>query len=318
MTLRPIRTLLLALALAGTITQVACTGTEDPGHNYMMLYPPQMTIAAGAESFWCYFGTFEESFGVRGMRVDADSPWLHHALFKQVPDGQPYQDGELVDCETLGDWWGKAPTMFEEIGEWDQEGHDVGEEEGEFETLPEGMAFKVEAGQRYVLDFHYVNTSDEIHETGAEVALDTMEIEEVRVFAGAFNHDGGAFSVAPGLYSVTFDCFWDHEVYLLQLAPHMHDYGSAYSIDLVDANGTALQNLVTVEEWDPEYRDDPPVNFYDEGEFKIEAGHGFRTVCTWDNPFDFNLGFPEEMCTTIGLAYPLEDNIYCEAPDPVP
>ena len=89
---RPVRLLVLALVLTGTLAQTACVGTEDDGNDYLMLYPPQMTIAAGAESFWCYFGTFEESFGVRGMRVDADSPWLHHALIKQVPDGEPHQD----------------------------------------------------------------------------------------------------------------------------------------------------------------------------------------------------------------------------------
>jgi hypothetical protein len=61
----------------------------------------------------------------------------------------------------------------------------------------------------------------------------------------------------------------------------------------------------------PGFRDAAPGNNFDVGDVHVAPGDAFRTTCTWTNPHDTPISFPEEMCTTYGVGFDLPGNAYC-------
>ena len=43
----------------------------------------------------------------------------------------------------------------------------------------------------------------------------------------------------------------------------------------------------------------------------LESVDLFRTTCSYMNTESRNLVSPEEMCTSVGIAYPMEDYLFC-------
>ncbi|MEE2829592.1 MAG: hypothetical protein VX498_10420 [Myxococcota bacterium] len=280
---------------------------EPPDGPSLRIETPEMTLPPGEEVFWCYFGTFPEDLSVNRMRVQTTSPFLHHTLLKEVPpEIEGYPDGEMVPCEPLGEWWASSPTMFETAG---------GTADYLF-NLPEGVAFQIREGQRYVVDSHYLNLTDEALVGKVVYDLHLVDPEDVEYVAGTFNHDIGDLNIPTGGLTTLFgDCSWDHQVTILNMGPHMHAHGAQYAVDWLRPDEEA-ERILFVEDWLPEYREEPPLIDFAPGELVVEAGEVFRTWCTWDNETEDPLTFPEEMCTTFGVAYPLEENWFCDALPP--
>ena len=310
-----------ALALL-TLLAPACTPQDEPLPLEQGGFPPpaegaerwqtpELLVPAGSERFWCMAGTLPDDVGVDALWQWTDSRWMHHQLVKRAPPDLPYEDGEVVDCLDLGEWWGPAPTLFEGVGDLDDE------DEREV-ALPPGSAFLIQAGQRFVFDSHFVNTGEEDEYAVVAVDMHFVDPSTVEHPVGSFNHDvGGGLLIPPGLHTETFDCVWEQDVSLLALGPHMHDHGREYSIDLVSPDGT-VERLVHVDPWDPDFLDEPPMRYFALGELPIAQGQAFRTTCTWDNDSGHDLGFPDEMCTTFGVAAGLLESLLCEPQGPPP
>lgn len=284
---------------------------------------PNLSLPAGEEVFWCYFGTFEEDMAVTEITLTPNTRWMHHLLLKEVPEDEPHQDGDLVDCLELGDWWGVASTIFESVGDGNKDETDEADRPEEdpsaprsWARLPEGLAFRAHAGQRWVLDAHFVNTSETAEEISVSVDLVTIPEDEVRATVGTFNHDSGELSIPPNQqsWSLPFDCSWEEDVTILSIGPHMHAHGQRYLVERFVGPGQ-LTPVLQIDEWESGFRDAPPVLNFADGDMTVRAGDVFRTTCTWGNESDAPLTFPEEMCTTFGVAYPLEENAYCAGGD---
>ena len=168
------------------------------------------------------------------------------------------------------------------------------------------------AGERWVLDSHFVNTSPEDAEANIALEMGLLAPEDVVHVAGTYNHDSGELHIpAGGLWSLDFDCSWDAEVEILGIGPHMHTHGASYSVDWIRTDGS-VQRILDIPEWQPEFRDRPPGLDFLEGEVVVQPGDSFRTTCSWDNQTGAEISFPEEMCTTFGVGFPLPDNAWCE------
>ena len=74
-----------------------------------------------------------------------------------------------------------------------------------------------------------------------------------------------------------------------------------------------LETIYEVEDWLPDYRFAAPVTHFGREGYAVEAGDVFRTHCTYLNNGETELSYPDEMCTTFGVAFPLEEPIRCEA-----
>lgn len=90
----------------------------------------------------------------------------------------------------------------------------------------------------------------------------------------------------------------------------MHEYGSHYGVDHIRENGSS-ERIYEVDPWHEEYRDFPVLVNFSDGGLAVQQGERFWTSCNWSNPTDETVGFPNEMCTTIAVSYPLEEPLTC-------
>ena len=297
---------------------------------------PVLEIPAGTEQFWCFYGEYDgPEVGIHKMVVHQDPTYGHHSLLKEpLPDDHP--TGSLVNCSSLMEQIPPRPTLFEAVRSEDlEEEEDDDEEHGGVEhpgffpedlleppdewiegipwvNLPPDIGFRFVQGQKWMADVHFVNTSSEPILTRAVFDLYTVPSDEVTAFVGTFNHDAGAFALpAQEQSTINFDCVWDEDSTILSIGGHMHQYGTHFQVDHLNEAGDLQAPSIYELDWENQYRFTPPVVNFAPGEFEVSAGDAFRTWCSWNNTRSETLSYPEEMCTTFGVAYPAPDSLYC-------
>ncbi|MCP4868566.1 MAG: hypothetical protein GY898_07585 [Proteobacteria bacterium] len=209
---------------------------------------------------------------------------------------------------------GYTPDFFdhEDVDDDDDDGKDIDEGGRLWLELPEGMAVKMAEGQRWmVVDAHYINPTDEDIVTSVTFQLRTTPEEEVEEWGGAWTHHAQTLELPPGeITSRENTCAGQSEMSILSIGPHMHQWGWAYTVDLHRKDGT-VERVLTHDTWDPDWRLDPVVTYFAPGEIVVQPGDWFTTTCTWNNTTDHILDYPEEMCSTFGMASPLETAFEC-------
>lgn len=275
------------------------------GDNILVVEMQDLLVEPGGESFFCLFETWDgDDVGIVSMTPYHTPEFHHHSLLKAVtePDYEPPVHGEVMDCSSQTELGDPRP-LFSNVG-YDPENPQ------DWVTLPEGIAFPLRAGQLFFGDTHYINTTDDHVLVNAVFVIEYIPAAEVEGYAGSFVHDWAGLEVPPnGDYHLQFNCNWESQVTVLSLAGHMHNYGTAYSIDW--NSGVGSEEVYSVPEWQPDYQFGSPLLSWEPGEFVVEAGDSFTTHCSWLNPHDKALGFPHEMCTTFGVGYPLDESIQC-------
>jgi len=266
---------------------------------------PDQTIPAYTEKQWCYFDTYT---GPDVAITDVDtwqSQYGHHIqLLSTQNTVDEFPDGDAFDCTDrstlpMTDMDPIYIAQPEEVGHTDMH-------------LPEGMGVELESGTRIVLQSHYLNTSEDDILVNDVVNIGVMDPEEVETWAAPFAHVLTDMPIPAGQETtLKVDCTFDGDYDILYLGGHMHEWGVRYSIDwLKDTDDT--ENVYTVDPWDALYRDQPPMNSYQDGEMVVSAGQGFETSCTWYNDTDHEMNFPEEMCATFGMLYPSKVPQICD------
>jgi hypothetical protein len=280
-----------------------------PPEGGAQLVTPEYVIEPSTEVEWCWFSTWTgPTTGLRAQWT-YQSPHGHHVVVNATSaPADAYPDGSALDCTDPGalPMTDLQPLLIGGTG--NAETPDGPESEL---VLPDGMAVRLQEGQRIVLQSHYVNTTAEPILVQDALNLALVDPDAVATWTAPFVHLDVDLAVARGHHALEFDCAWQQEVDLLFLAGHLHEHGSAYALTLTPADGGPPRALHEVAEWDPAMRDVPPVTEYAPGELTIHPGDLFTTRCEWDNETDHVLGFPEEMCVTFGMAYPLEAPIVC-------
>lgn len=288
------RTLLCLVVLCACGAPAPDDGPGPLTDGWTRLDTGEMSLAPGEERFFCYFGTFAEDGGIRDARHWTNSDLLHadHILMRVAPDDVPFADGTIVDCEEAGDWWFQGAPLYEGFG------------------LPDGVAYEVRAGQRFVVDSHYINVTDAPATVRTVVDLDLIDAADVAMPAAAFSFDaGGDLRVPPGGGSETFECAWHVDTTILAVGSHMHENGRAFQLDWL-RDGVLVERIIDAPEWS-DGGDKDREGRYVASSVTVRRGDVFRTSCTWANPRDRDLVFPDEMCTTWGTAYPLSGGAVC-------
>jgi len=264
---------------------------------------PWMEVGPGEEKLFCLYGTYEgPTTGVNSLRPAYPSRFHHHGLLKRGTADDP-PDGTIIDCTDVEEQWPPRPTLFERVG--------GGPDPDEWINLPDGIAFRLEQGQRWMADVHYVNTGREPIVLNYGFLLGFVPLDDVRAIAGTFNMDAGGFSIPPGeAGSEEFGCAWHDDLTVLSLGGHMHGFGTSYEV--THEAGDERATVYDVPQWREIYRFEPPMTNFDDGALTVAEGDLFHTSCNWLNRTSAPLEYPEEMCTTFGVAYPLEENYYCD------
>lgn len=269
---------------------------------------PDFEIPPYTETLHCYYGTYEgPTVGATFMQPLQADQYAHHNQLKAVPEDEDWPDGTLIDCEEGGDMARYVP-LFEAVG------IEVNEETAEenWLDLPDGVAMKLKNGQKWVLDIHYINPTDKTLLVNNGVNIDFIPEEEVEAWAGSIQFDAGPPDIPPGeTVRTTFDCPAQEDWHVLSMLGHMHARGTYYGVDHVTTDGS-VQQVYEVPEWDGGYHPYYPwLENWEPGAFPLRAGERLRTTCEWYNYTDIHLGFPEEMCTTVLVVYPLEAPLIC-------
>jgi hypothetical protein len=279
-----------------------------PASGGVQFVTPEYVIPPGTEQQWCYITRYTgPDMGIHAQWT-YQSPSGHHVTLNATnADEDDYPDGTFLECTEPEDM---PMTNLEPLivgGTGNQDAPDG--PEGSF-VLPDGMAAELEGDTRIVLQSHYVNaTADSILVQDA-INLDLVEPESVETWAAPVVHLDLDFALPPGPSSLSFDCAFDQELDLLFLAGHMHEWGTAFSTVLTRA-GAEPEVLYDIPSWDPTFRDAAPTTAYEQGQMRLSEGDRFTTNCAWDNDTDGVLTFPQEMCVTFAMAYPLKSPIVC-------
>jgi hypothetical protein len=270
---------------------------------------PEVRVDPGSDIVYCLFGTYTgEDVGVHALTTWQNAFGHHLVLMGTTASELDYPDGTVVDCTKTGsvNMADMEPIVYPTAGFVGGVDQDLSMD------VPDGMAMKLDAGQRWVLQAHYINTGTEPFVARDVAVLDIIPVDEVEVWAAPLALNNGTFSIPPGeSLTVSFDCALGAEWNVLYTIGHMHEWGTAIKLEQIQ--GDVVTTIFDIDEWQPEYRDAPPVNRYSEGEYVLPADATLRTTCSWFNDTDAPLEFPHEMCVSTGMVYPQTTPVICDA-----
>ena len=109
--------------------------------------------------------------------------------------------------------------------------------------------------------------------------------------------------------TLTFDCTFDEPYEVMYLTGHMHEFGRRFSFEYGPEDAMAL--MYEIPEWEPVFRDAPPLNHYERDELWFRPDNVLRTNCEWFNDTDEALAFPAEMCATYGMLIGSKTPVVC-------
>jgi hypothetical protein len=276
-----------------------------PPEGGVQLQTPEYRIPAFSEKQFCWFTRWENGDAGINFQATYQSENGHHVvLMKTLANEDDFPDGTIFDCTEKASlpMTEMEPIIF---------GRGIASDSNETTLdLGEAMAVKINDGTRIVMQSHYLNpTPDEIIVSDA-INLGVVAEDQVQVWAAPFAHTALDFEIPAGqTASISFDCTWEDDATVLFLGGHLHEWGTAFSLDWT--SGETTERIYEITEWDPDFRDRPPVNEYADGDLTVTAGDVFTTTCTWNNTTSQDLHFPEEMCVTFGFAYESKVPLIC-------
>ncbi len=292
-------------ALDGAVDARLEEGTDypAPGADDVLWYTPELVIQPGEDIMYCLFGTYTgDDIGIHSFDTYQSEIGHHIVLMGTSASELDFADGEVIDCTATNSlpMADLEPLILPTGGSVGVGGT----------TLPDGYAVKLRHGQRWVIQGHWLNTTTEPQRVRDVAVMNTLAVDAVAEWAApmVMNHQG--FELAPHEEThVSFDCTFEQDYSVLYFLGHMHEYGTHFSLDQLDATGEPTSIYET--DWDASYRDLPPVNAYAPGEFLLPAGTTMRTQCTWNNTTDDAIVFPHEMCDAVAMVYPALTSDIC-------
>lgn len=175
----------------------------------------------------------------------------------------------------------------------------------EWQSLPDGIAYELRDDQEIVARMHYLNA------TGAPITIapryewfaigEEHVVHRVSPFVWIYQ----GFEIPPkSELTVTAGCRIPEEMRLVNVLPHMHRLGTAFTAEFM---GGPLdgQRFLDSSGYDP---DNGVILQYDPA-LDLSQGEGARFSCTWKNTLDKTIveGIgDDEMCMLFGYSYPAE------------
>lgn len=307
------RITLMSIALMGLT--VACGSSEEqtpaptvsptpvdlvgdlpaPPEGALEFYSPEWVIPAKSEKQFCYVTQYTgDDIGITSA-YHYQSDYGHHVLFMSTTlDADEYPVGTEFDCTgAQNNMMADLLPIYLTILDGNQS----------YLVLPEDMGVKLRKNTRVVIQSHYLNTSDTPIRVKDAIYMVTKPVDDVTTWAAPFGFSPINFVLPPNQRTeYTLDCPWDKNVNVLFTYGHMHEWGTAISLDHVKADDTT--RLYDILEWDVDYRDRPLVEDYGFPGLPVSIGDRFVTRCEWFNDTDSEMRFPQEMCASAGMIYP--------------
>lgn len=313
----PLLLLLTACGARNPVTTFGGSGgsAEDDGRlappeNGFQIVLEDLEIPPNESLFFCQFGRYEDTdAGVVGVNIQETLPYTHHTFLLQVPKDAdvPVPDGVTFPCTemSLGEQMLPFMPLFNIAG-------DIDDPLANRLNMPDGFGVHLDDGQRFVIETHYVNTTDETLEAETVVNIELADATDIDTWAAAYIMDPGMVEAGAGEATAeVVDCEIPYDVHILSMTPHLHKYGT--SVEVKHVHGDQIDTLIDIDDWDPYWTQDPRevMRNWREGEFPLSAGETIRTECHWFNSGDSALVPLEEMCSTFGMWYPADRQYTC-------
>lgn len=294
--------------VADDVVDLRLTEADLPAYDpatEQIWWGPDEVVQPGEDKMFCIFGTYTGAdVGVHALATHQNEFGHHLLLMGTSASALDYPDGTVVDCSSDGQL-GMAelePLVLPTDVVIGGEDRDLGI------ALLDGMAVKLDEGQRWVLQAHYLNTGTAPVRVQDPALLTLLPEDEVETWAAPFVLNGDGFTLAPQeTTTLSFDCPVEQDFNLLYVTGHMHEWGRSFRTEHLE-RGTLYEQT----EWDPSWRDAPPVVAFTPGAYSLTAGDTLRTTCEWFNDTDEAITFPEEMCDTVTVVYPQMTAIICD------
>ncbi|HEY1814127.1 MAG TPA: hypothetical protein VGG74_17370 [Kofleriaceae bacterium] len=189
----------------------------------------------------------------------------------------------------------------------------VGAEGNGDTTLPDGLYFRLPAGEALMANTHWLNTTDKVSEGQAVLDVEYTPALDSHTVADIFANNGDTFSIPP-LAPLSYDvsCTMTQDVNLAMVANHMHTDGTSAYTEVLHTDGTT-EPLVVDTSWSSDQQFNPNWVRYSEAAPKVlHAGDTVHTHCEWQNQTSNALMFPDEMCVGTGFYFPSNGALECD------
>jgi hypothetical protein len=274
------------------------------GDGDQVWWGPDEVIQPGEDKMYCLFGTYTgDDLGLHTLDSYQNKYGHHLLLMGTSASPLDYPDGTVADCSINGSlgMTDLQPFMLVTGTYVDGVKRDLAID------LQEGMAIKLNSGQRWVLQAHYINTGTDSIRAQDALVLGTVPVDSVTTWAAPFILNSSTFNLPPSQATTfSFECPVEADLSVLYVTGHMHQWGTSFKTEL---DGTVIYDEP---EWNPQWRDAPPVQEFDPGTMRLTSGSTIRTTCSWFNDTEEALEFPTEMCDTVTVVYPQLTSIICD------
>jgi hypothetical protein len=162
---------------------------------------------------------------------------------------------------------------------------------------PGDLVYRIPAGRTLVLQQHYINAGTA--PVDSQAALNIYYADPGVTYTPS---QGLAFvntdlQLDPGVGSKDIHCVMQQDVKSWYAIPHMHKFGTSFSVEHTHAGVTETIFDLPLGEWEESYEFHPPEQRWDLADPEVfAAGDAIDVHCTWDNTTDNQLVFGNEMC----------------------
>jgi hypothetical protein len=299
--MRSARVVPLIAGLGLSLLGCSGSGSGDPTTT-----PPVNTLdvetgtfeAPPGESLTCFYTstTTEKELYITNA-TGQQGPGGHHITVYYTDTPKPVQHHICSDVEMLS---------------WHQiAGADTNKEP--IIHVPDGAGIKIPAGKQIVIQSHYINTSGAPETVNDTVSIDLVNASDVKQFLNFFAMVDAQFSLPPHMQSKSVTtCDVKDDLNTVILLGHMHEMGTHYTLERVDATGKSLETIYD-QAWQPAYMSHPPImNHTLDAPYVIKAGTRLRQTCEWNNTTANTVTFPTEMCVNFSFYFPDNGWIECD------
>jgi hypothetical protein len=264
--------------------------------------PTIKDIEPGANVEWCTW-VADPSTVARDVidLVGYQSATGHHAILYSTNDTR-YKVGESHECTT------EDMLHINFLGAVGGEG--LG---GNAAGLPDGLNFRLPAGQALMINSHWLNALDNPVDGQAVIDVKFDDPSPQRTIADLFANNGDTFEIpAGGAASYDVNCVAQHDLNIAMIANHMHGDGkSAYS-EIIHTDGSK-EMLVADAMWSAEQQFNPKyTKFSVDAPRLVHQGDTLHTHCDWQSTKSATELFPDEMCVGFLFYFPGNGMITCE------
>jgi hypothetical protein len=284
--------LIACLSLAACSSASTPPSPPAPNANELTLQTGEFQVPTGGDSLTCFYtDVITQTDLIVGNVTATQGPGGHHIIVYYIDTPHTVEHHPCLNSEMV-DW--------NEIAGASNSGEPV-------VSLPEGAGIKLPAGKQIVIQSHYINTTAAVETVNDTINIDLLQAADVKQYINNWVINDATFLVQPdSTYKSVTQCTVAQDLQSVVLLGHMHEYGTHYTLESVDASGNSL-GVIYDQVWQPLYATHPPLKTATlDAPFVIPMGTIIRQTCSWDNTTANPLSFPTEMCD--GVVYYFPDN----------